>query len=290
MMIHWWHDRHIDHYFAGRIGMRAETRVRRRLGRCAACRAYYQRHLVAEAAMPEGEARALDRLWHGILAASGRPRPPGRGAWAATGASAPAPFSSSRTRLAWAGALAGALMVAIVGIFGRQALMPRKIPAEPVARGALPATAPLPAIHIFRSVSEHAAEPVGAGPIHAHDGLLFAYTNPDPGLSHLMVFSVDQDYAVHWYYPAYQHPGEDPIALAILPGATGMELGEEIRHDLRPGPVRVYALFLRGPRRVLEIEAMVRRLIEEPHLPVSRETPLPVPGSVQSSVLLEVEP
>ena len=63
---------------------------------------------------------------------------------------------------------------------------------------------------------------------------------------------------MHWYYPAYRALGEDPAAIPILPGTTGIELGEEIRQRAAPGTARIYALFLREPHRVLEIEALVR--------------------------------
>ncbi|HET6149054.1 MAG TPA: hypothetical protein VFH68_16060 [Polyangia bacterium] len=289
MIGRWWHRRGINRYFAGALGTGGEARLRARMSRCADCRAHYRRHLVVEAALPGGETRALDRLWSGILAAGGRPVPAAALDWV-TGPGAGRPPRSARgTRLALAGALAG---LAILVVTGRMvSLPPRTASSDPTARGALPAVAPSPAIHLFRSVSARATEPVvGAGPIHARDGLLFAYSNPDAAFTHLMVFAVDESYAVHWYYPAYQRAGEDPAAVAILPGTTGAELGEEIRHPLRPGLLRVHALFLREPHRVLEIEALVRRTIEEPRRPLSEETPLPLPGSAQPSLLLQVAP
>jgi len=275
-MTHWWHDRLVDDYFGGRLQLRAEDRMRARLGRCASCRARYRRHLIVEAAMPGGDERALDRLWRGIARAGGiapRTRSP----------------HPSRARLAFAAALAVAAIVVIA------VRLPPRDPrrSDPVARGPLD-VAGTPAIHVFRSVSAHAAEPISAGPIRAGDGLLFAYTNPDPRLTHLMIFAVaptdSQGVAVHWYYPAYRQLGENPEAVAILPGTTGMELGEEIRHPLRPGPVRIYALFLREAHRVLEIESMIQKVIEEPRRAVTEETQLPLPGSVQSSLLVEVTP
>jgi hypothetical protein len=279
-MTHWWHDRLVDNYFGGRLQLRAEDRMRARLGRCASCRARYRRHLIVEAAMPGGEGRGLDRLWHGIARAGGiAPQPPLRA-------------FSSRARVAFAGALAVAAILAIV-----IRLPPRdrdRTSVNPVARGGALDGAGAPAIHVFRSVSAHAAEPIGDGPIRAGDGLLFAYTNPDPQLTHLMIFAVaptdTQAVAVRWYYPAYRQLGENPEALAILPGTTGMELGEEIRHPLRPGPVRIYALFLREPHRVLEIESLIQKAIEVPRRPVTEEARLPLPGSVQSSLLVQVTP
>jgi hypothetical protein len=286
---HWWHRRRIDRYFAGRLGIGSEARLRARMNRCAGCRAHYRRHLVMEAALPGGDERALDRLWHGILGAAGRPVPSPALSWAMAPAATMTPMRSWwRARFALGGALV-ALLIAVAG--GRLISRPRvsRI-GEPSPRGALRVTADAPAIHLFRSVSARAAEPVDVGPIQARDGLLFAYSNPDAAFTHLMVFAVDESYAVHWYYPAYQRAGENPAAIPILPGTTGAELGEEIRQRLRPGPLRLYALFLREPHRVLEIEALVRSTIEEPRRALSEETPLPLPGSAQRSLLLQVTP
>jgi len=276
-MTHWWHDRLVDDYFGGRLRLRGEDRMRARLGRCASCRARYRRHLIVEAAVPGGDERALDRLWRGIARAGGI---------------APAPPRPSRARLAFAAALAVAAIVLIaVRLPPRAPLRPDTAPA---ARGSAQDVPGMPAIHVFRSVSAHAAAPIGAGPIRAGDGLLFAYTNPDPQLTHLMIFAVapsdTQAVAVHWYYPAYRQLGENPEAVPILPGTTGMELGEEIRHPLRPGPARIYALFLREPHRVLEIESMIQKALEAPRGPVVGEAQLPLPGSMQSSLLVQVTP
>lgn len=280
MMTHWWHDRLVDDYFDGRLRVRAESRLRARIGRCASCRARYRRHLVVEAAMPGGDERALERLWQGIAAAGGiaTPRP------------APAPRSRARRLAIWGALAAAAIAVIAVRLPSRDL---GRSTAAPVARGGATDLTGAPVIHVFRSVSDHAAEPIGAG-IHARDGLLFAYTNPDPQLRYLMIFAVAQTdtqaIAVHWYYPAYRRLGEDPEAVSILPGTTGIELGEEIRQALRPGAVRIYALFLREPHRVLEIESIVRQIIEEPRRPVTEETRLPLAGSVQSSLLVQVTP
>jgi hypothetical protein len=293
-MTHWLHQRLIDRYFEGRLPTRGEAVMRARLGRCERCRARYTRHLTAEAALPGGDERALDRLWAGIRRASGRADANGR-AGASAGpverpAAAPSWVWPPRGRGALAGALLGAALVTLTVQRATRPPAGGGHRAEPAARGGADTPAAAPAIHLFRSVSEHAAEPVDRGPIHARDGLLFAYSNPDPRLTHLMVFAVDQRYAVHWYYPAYLRPGEDPEAVPIVPGTVGTELGEEIRQPLEPGPVRVYALFLREPHRVLEIEAMIHRLIEEPGRSPAADVRLPIAESAQQSLLLEVEP
>jgi hypothetical protein len=205
---------------AGALGMRAH------LAGCPLCRERYRRQLIAEAALPDGEERAGERLWREVERVAARPHPA-------------RPWLIS---LALATAAAAVLMIAR--------------PTPPVARG--PAGAALaPSLHVFRA-SESGVEPV-AGQIHAGDGLLFAYSNPGSAYSHLMVFAADQRGHVYWYYPAYQREGEDPRAVAIEPYRTGVELREVIRQPLPPGPLRLYALFLSTAEPVSAIEAQVAR-------------------------------
>ena len=291
-MTHWTHHRLVDRYFAGRVDARGDAKLRARLGRCGPCRARYALHLVAEAAVPEGDERAIERLWQGIQRASAKDRAPAMAGPVPTPRALAAPSWSwlAPRRLAVVGALLG--VTVLVVNFSRTARVPtdgRAVP-EPVARGGGDALRAAPAIHVFRSVSDHSAEPVVGTGIRASDGLLFAYSNPDPALTHLMVFAVDQTYAVHWYYPAYQRLGDNPEAVPVLSGTIGAELGEEIRHPLRSGPVRVFALFLREPHRVLEIESMIRQLVQEPRRSLTEEVRFPIRGLAQQSVLLGVEP
>jgi hypothetical protein len=164
------------------------------------------------------------------------------------------------------------------------------VSSEPVARGDEGAVTP-PALHVFRSVSRHTTAPLANGAtIGAREGLLFAYSSLDPTFTHLMIFAVDSRYGVHWYYPAYLRPGDDPPAIPIAPGRVGVELGEEIRHELPPGPMRVIALFLREPRGVLEIEELVRAQLAEPRRSLEDDSPLPVRGAAQASIMLHVTP
>jgi hypothetical protein len=54
--------------------------------------------------------------------------------------------------------------------------------------------------------------------------------------------------------------------------------------------VRVYALFLREPHRVLEIESLIHRQIEELGQSPADDVRLRIAECVQQSLLLEVEP
>jgi hypothetical protein len=246
----------LDRYFAGAVGPRGHRRLRGHLDGCARCRDRYQRHLLAEALLPDGDRLQEDRLWRTIRAGA-------------------APVSRRPLVLA-------ALVVATALVL----LVPRR--HDPVERGSGAGALAGPAIHLFRVDGPGRAAPVD-GKIRAGDGLVLAYSNPGNLYDRLMVFAVDEAYHVHWFYPAYQRPDEDPQAVAIVRGRSGVELGEEIRHPFAPGKLRVYALFLDGPERVSHVEAVIGEALARSHVPLDREAPLPLPGE-QRSQLLEVTP
>jgi hypothetical protein len=248
-MLHALQTHRLDRLFAGHS--RSAPSVRRHLGRCLACRRRYERLLVVEAALPEGDAEG--RLWREIQ----------------TVASAPAP---RRWRLPLVLAVAAVLAIVV---------SPR---SQPVPRGGAGALAP--ALHVFRAVGG-SVEPVGAQ-LRAADGLLFAYSNPGVAYSHLMVFALDGQQRIYWFYPAYERPGEDPAAVPIAQGRSGVELSEVIHQELAPGPVRLFALFLPRAERVLAVEAAVARAYagRSP----GQELELGVPRAHQESRLLEVAP
>jgi hypothetical protein len=280
-VIHALHVRQIDRYFAGRLRPAAATEMLRRLWRCGACRVRYERHLLHERALPDGQARQQERLWGSIIASAGTAARPSRSRPPATKVEGQSLRSLS---LLGAGALAGALLLAAVGPRG-------KTVSGPVARGTPVEEAGAPTVHLFRTVGDHQTEPV-AGTIHADDGILIAYSNPGAELSYLMVFAVDAQGGVHWYYPAYEQPGQNPAAPAIRTHALGVELGEEIRHALPAGSLRMVALFLRRPLKVEEVEGMVSEAWRSHggSLVALETLPLPLEDGQQLSRLLEVTP
>lgn len=236
-MIHLLHGNDtIDRYFRSFTTERDAPTVRaamRRVRRCDDCRRRYERHLLFERARPDGGASG-DRLWSSIEA---------------TAAAAPARVTRPRAAL---------LVVAFAGValfLGVQRRASHEAAHEAfgdgfVARGH-EAAAATPALHLYRTVAGH-AEPV-SGTVRAGDGLLLAYSNPSD-LPYLMVLAVDERGGVHWYYPAYERLGEDPAAVPIRARALGVELGEEIHHPLPVGRLRMIALFMQAPRRVLDVE------------------------------------
>jgi hypothetical protein len=95
--------------------------------------------------------------------------------------------------------------------------------------------------------------------LHATDGLLFSYTNLGPApLEHLMVFGIDAQGGIRWFYPAYDREGTNPESVAIKRGDADVPLPDVIRHDLAPGPLAIHAVFSDRALRVLDVEALLR--------------------------------
>jgi hypothetical protein len=274
-MIHLLHKHQIDRTFGGASPPATPARLLRRIWRCAACRVRYERHLLLERALPDGRSRSEDRLWRSIVASA-------HAADAAGGIRTVARRFLHPAVLLAGGALALALFVS-----RRPDTQPES--ALPVARGEAADTKSPPTLHLFRTVGDHETEPVDRS-IRADDGILFAYSNPGADLAYLMVFAVDAHGGVHWYYPAYERPGDNPAATPIRTRALGVELGEEIRHSLPPGPLRVFALFLPRPMFVDEIERIVGEAWMKRGQSLRNLEALPVSEGQQLSQLLEVTP
>jgi hypothetical protein len=267
-MLHLLHRVEIDRYFRGRLGKQATARMLGRLGRCQRCRVRYHRNLLFERVGPDGEERAADRLWTSIVEAA---QPGG------TPPSRRAKVGRSLSALLLVGGAAAALMLLVLR------------GSDPVPRGRPGGAAPAPAIYLYRSVAGRQAEAL-AGQLRAADGILVAYSNPTDDLKYLLVFAVDPSGKVFWYYPAYEKAGDDPPAVPIRTRAEAVELGEEIRHQLAPGPLRMWAVFLPRPWRVIDVERMVRRETAEKRRTIRDLSRLPFGEGTQSSLLLEVTP
>jgi hypothetical protein len=269
-MTHAWNQHRIDRYFERRLGRRAEVAMRDHLSACGRCQARYRRQLMAEALLPDGDGLAEARLWAGIERAAAAA---GRG-WAGAG-------RTLGVVLALGAATGGLLLLA-----GQHAPAPRA-PAL-VERGPGGALALAPALHVFRVPTPGRAEPAGQA-LGAGEGLVFAYSNPGSRYGWMMVFGVDEDYRVYWFYPAFEQAGQDPESPAIARGRSGVELGEEIRHRFAGGRLRLFALFLEQPARVSAVEADVEASYARPRVPLDQAVTLPVSGH-QSSWLFEVTP
>jgi len=243
---------YVDRHFEGRISPRDERVLREHLPTCDGCRAYYERHLVLSQLDPtslSGEERIARGLGIGIE----RPR---------------------ATRLL---ALSGALVAAAAAVFlyvhGRAAVPDHGEAFE--ARG----NVVQPASRIFvYDVPPGAAPSLARESVGAGDELAFAYEN-GAGKSRLMVFGVDEHMHVYWFYPAYESPADDPVAVPIESDSQRHELPDAVRQRFDGATLQVRALFLDTPLPVRQVEALL-----ESH----PNGPLPLQGVIESSTSLTI--
>jgi hypothetical protein len=209
-------------------------------------------------------------------------------------AAEPAPEQRPRSRRALAAALVGCLLVAIL------------VPVLLMVRGA-----PTPEAKDgeFRARSAGGADPdrwVGIKAFYVdaggesrrlagrlppqNKGLLFAYssTGPDP-LPYLMVFAVDEDARVYWFYPAFERRGTDPTSLRLERSGADIELPFKIRHRFSGDRLAIFGLFTRQPLRVSRIERLIRDLERGQRWSVDAPERLPLPGSAQHVQRVRIE-
>lgn len=128
------------------------------------------------------------------------------------------------------------------------------------------------------------------GAISRGDRLAFAYTNrSEEGFDRLLLFGVDEQHVVYWFYPAWTDPEQlTPRAVSIRHG-RGVELPEEVAHDYEGSSLRLFALFFSGSRdlSVRSIEAVVQQL-KERKVHVKRLQHFPLQETGQHTILLRV--
>ncbi|HSR97409.1 MAG TPA: hypothetical protein VLM79_10185 [Kofleriaceae bacterium] len=203
-------------------------------------------------------------------------------------AKTPAPAPARRVWLR-GGLFAAMAVVALTLVIARQLATPREAADEFRVKSADPAAAEdrWVRIDVFRVNRDGAARPLGAtgGALQSGDGLVFRYTDvsPEP-FGYLMIFAIDAAHEIHWYYPGYEAAGSDPASLAIRSRGSDIALADAIHHDLRPGPLVIYALFTRQPLRVLDIEQRLREQVARPDWDPAAPPRAPVPGSAQDVV------
>ncbi len=119
--------------------------------------------------------------------------------------------------------------------------------------------------------------------------LLFAYRNAgQKPFRHLMVFSVDGDGELRWFYPAYTDAQQNPSAILVKPSPSSTQLQNVSRHTFQPGPLYIYGLFTHKPLGVKAVEAELQALKNTASwAPPQR---LPMPASGQRIISFEVEP
>jgi hypothetical protein len=115
------------------------------------------------------------------------------------------------------------------------------------------------ALNVFRLSGNGPPEPL-RDVLHVDDGLLFSYSNLGPTpFSHLMVFGVDEQRRVYWYYPAFLDPRDNPIGITIEKGASRVALNEVVAHHYRAGRLTIFAVFSDRAFSVSNVERAVER-------------------------------
>jgi len=226
--------RHVDAHFVGTITPDDERAMRAHLESCEACRARYRRRLVLAKLDPQA-LPAEERIAQGL----GLPK------------------ERSRTRFVWPAAtalLAAAATVLLLlraphagdgfaargedaGASARQVAVASPLHVYRVPRREAGSGGPLP---VFETVQRHAE-------------LAFAYENRDRK-KYLMIFAVNEDGRVYWFYPGWSNPADNPRAITITAEAGLHELPDAVVHRFDGARLAIHALFLDEPMTVREVE------------------------------------
>ena len=125
------------------------------------------------------------------------------------------------------------------------------------------------------------------GWLRSDDALAFAYSNGGSNpYSHLMLFGLDEQLRVYWYYPAFSDPSSNPVSIRVA-GGDDLELPDHISHRYEGRRLRLFALFSRKPLDVAGVEKTAARLRDDGG-DIERLTRFPLGDTGQHSLLLEV--
>lgn len=140
-------------------------------------------------------------------------------------------------------------------------------------------------------LNEKLAKPESLGTkMVARDALLFSYTNlGQKPFKYLMVFAVDAVGEVFWYYPAYLQEDTNPTAIPIRSGVHEMELPEKIKHNIQPGPLTIYGLFVDQTLPVSKIEGAIKLLRQKGEWSVNKKLRLPIENSGQYIIQTRIQ-
>jgi hypothetical protein len=89
------------------------------------------------------------------------------------------------------------------------------------------------------------------------DELAFAYENRT-GKKRLLVFGIDEEKNIYWYYPAWVKESDNPVAVPIQSGDAIHELPEAVTHQIQGSSLRIYAIFTNELISVRQVEEMLR--------------------------------
>lgn len=218
----------------------AVSAVREHVASCPRCAAEVEAarrargHLEVPPPDPRFAARVMERVW----GAEGRRRWAPRG-WLLVGAPA---------------ALVLALAVSVSH---------HDDATSPVARGGGAGAGRLLGVELrlHRAGARGPGTPASAGDeLRPDDGLSAVIHNRSGRTTELCMFAVDEAGAVHWLYPAYTRPGDDPASITVPAAPTVWAPREGVSLEApAAGRLVVTAVFLGRPVRVSEVEAALAR-------------------------------
>jgi hypothetical protein len=193
--------------------------------------------------------------------------PPFRAASENTAGAGPAHRGLDELRFQARGASGPATAQAVGERIGLRAFCIQRIAGLPQVSGLVPAEGAVPSCRTA-------------------DVIKFAYTN-HAQLGYLFLVGVDDKYAIKWYEP---HPPERR-SVKVKSGASDEPLARAVRLAVnhRPGQLRVFALFSARPIGAEQIEQAVAQARKR-RTPLATLVELPVPGSLQQSLLLRLQP
>ena len=261
----------IARHFEAALSPREEREMREHLSACADCRKVYERQLLFARLDPNAMS-AEDRIGRGLGLPPSQDRP-------ANQVQRRSLFSGLRSAPLAMSFAAIVAMAAAVFLFVRA---PGRATDDDgfTARRANPHPAPVTS-RIFVYDVHAEPRPLRSGDSFARgDELALAYQN---GLAktRLMVFGVDEHHHVYWFYPAWTHESDDPVAVPIATDAARHELPDAVHHAFDGNSLEVHALFVDAPISVKQVEALVAK-----HATGS----LPIPGSVESTTSFTLSP
>jgi hypothetical protein len=253
----------VDLHFAQRISVGEERAMRDHLPGCAVCRGRYERHLLLERLDPTS-AGPGPRLASGL----------------GFGERTARVFAFGSPSMRVIGALAVAACIALLLV---RSPRPNAEVDGFTARGGAPADGT--EVTVYRGTRSSDAPAVRAGSsIRRQDELSFAYANPR-GKAFLMIFGVDEQHRVYWYYPAWTDPAAAPTSLAIERTTSPRALPDAVRHDLTGAALDVRAVFTDAPLDVRTVEGLVGKGEERGRFVEGRQA-----GAIEQSIRFRVEP
>lgn len=228
--------------------------LRRHLAGCAPCRERFEglegllgdlRAPVVRVDVDAHVARLMGRLGEVPAPAPGRP-------WSGAVAALPRPWPRA------VGALAAVALVAATALFAPR-FVPRVGEEGFQARGGGAAPSLRRDVGVSVATLSPGLTPIAPSrPVRPDATYVASYRNARASApAYLLLFAVDAARTVHWLFPAYEKPGDDPASVELAPSSAERPLPQAAVLDRpAPGPMRLVALVTERPLHVSDIESL----------------------------------